>query len=371
MPSRHLLAAPLALAALLFPPVAFAQDAPDDPCPDERMGREAAVPGAPGLRFGLTTSADYGVTDQQNPNPLEDLPRVARVLTDLRPASGPLLLHQYRSYVPDARTLREDDVKMRRRLDFAARQGTQYDYVLAYRTQDDAAGFARWVADIVRRYGTHPGLESLQIANEVNVFVNPGLSDGSFAGAYDALVQGMLAADRARDRLRGRRPRLGFNYFYRLPRDAQFFRHLRDRAGQRFREAIDYIGLDTYPQIFAEPENGVAAHIRRALGTLRCYATWAGISRRVPMRVNENGWTSAGRDGSEQRQAREIARMIRTTHRFRGTYNVTHHILFGLSDARSTDGNDGTSGLVRRDFSRKPAYATYRRLIRELRGPRR
>jgi hypothetical protein len=59
--------------------------------------------------------------------------------------------------------------------------------------------------------------------------------------------------------------------------------------------------------------------------------------------------------------------IIRTLHRLRAELNVTHWQLFTLRDADSTkDDLFHQFGVLRSDYSPKPAFHTLRRLIAEL-----
>jgi hypothetical protein len=61
--------------------------------------------------------------------------------------------------------------------------------------------------------------------------------------------------------------------------------------------------------------------------------------------------------------------MVRAVHRFRGTYGVTDYRWFDLRDHRTSSQNfQQHYGLLRDDYTRKPAFAAYRRLVRELAG---
>jgi hypothetical protein len=100
----------------------------------------------------------------------------------------------------------------------------------------------------------------------------------------------------------------------------------------------------------------------------------AGIPPSVPIRVTENGWPTGtnplnNTDRSPQRQAEVLERVIRTVHRRRHELNITHYVLFGLRDADSSKADlFHQFGILHDDYSPKPAYATFRGLIRELGG---
>jgi hypothetical protein len=59
--------------------------------------------------------------------------------------------------------------------------------------------------------------------------------------------------------------------------------------------------------------------------------------------------------------------MVRAVHDFRAAMNATHYEFFALCDP--SNGNPDMHcqfSLLREDYTRKPAFETYRRLIAEL-----
>ena len=89
----------------------------------------------------------------------------------------------------------------------------------------------------------------------------------------------------------------------------------------------------------------------------------------MPIRICENGWpTGPGRP--EQTQADVLETILRTVHALRAELNVTHWELFTLRDADSSrDGLFYNFGVLRDDYSPKPAFARLRALIAELGRP--
>jgi hypothetical protein len=98
----------------------------------------------------------------------------------------------------------------------------------------------------------------------------------------------------------------------------------------------------------------------------RCFMPIAGLGAGVPIHVEENGWpTGPGR--AEESQAQVLETMVRAVHDFRGTYGVTDYRWFDLRDHNSSSGNfQHHYGLLRDDYSPKPAFEAYRRLVSEL-----
>jgi hypothetical protein len=92
----------------------------------------------------------------------------------------------------------------------------------------------------------------------------------------------------------------------------------------------------------------------------------AGITAATPVRVCENGWPT-GPDRPEQTQARVLETVVRAVSDLRAELNVTHWELFALRDAdTSGDTLFHHFGVLRDDYSAKPAFGVLRELIAEL-----
>jgi exo-beta-1,3-glucanase (GH17 family) len=86
----------------------------------------------------------------------------------------------------------------------------------------------------------------------------------------------------------------------------------------------------------------------------------------VPIHVAENGWPT-GPERSYGQQAEAIESIIRTINDYRGNYNVTHYELFDLRDADSSNpGMFSQFGILHDDYTPKPAFEVYRKLVEEL-----
>ncbi len=104
-------------------------------------------------------------------------------------------------------------------------------------------------------------------------------------------------------------------------------------------------------------------------------AATARIPASVPIRVTENGWPTGtnpltGVERSYGRQAEVLDTLVRPVDRATAELNVTHYTLFGLRDADSGPPDlFHQFGIRRDDYAPKPAYATFKSLIRELGHP--
>src|SRR4051812_28177466 len=330
-----------------------------------------AAAGANGLRFGMYPG---GVAGQLGPTPAAPKPddpvKQLAALADLRPAGGPFVVHLYRSYLSDASDAAEE-AEAQKQVERYTAAGYLVEYVVRYRRDDDVDGYVRFLRGLVDRFASNPRFVGLQVANEVNFTVSPDSSDGAYAGAKDALIQGVIAAkDEARARGFGQLE-VGFNYVYRLDpqSDQAFWEYLRDTGGPRFAAAVDWIGLDAYPGTFFPPAatpDQMGPHMVDALDAIRSYAHGAGIPDSVPIHVAENGYpTGTGRSYETQKAGLEA--MVGTVAAQREKYGVSDYRWFDLRDADTSSPNfQQHYGLTGDAYSPKPAYASWRRLIREL-----
>ena len=242
----------------------------------------------------------------------------------------------------------------------------------------DDGDIGRWLAyvrRVVRAFGPNRLVTGLQITNEVNLTFSPNTSDGAYNRAPEALVKGVIEAKQTSRRLGYGHQEIGFNYVWRLggPGDAAFWRRLGDVGGRRLRGHTDWVGLDIYPGTYAPglllPANLVDAGDALLEGiaqTRECFMPLAGFGRRVPLRIEEmgvyTGSTPPGRSESAQRGL--LRELVGSAHAFRGAYGLTDLRWFNLRDNNSSaPGWQSHSGLLRDDYSRKPAFAEYRRII--------
>jgi len=333
------------------------------------------------LRYGITPGVQAG---QVGPVPAEAVPeqrpRTLEALAELRPADGPLVLRLNRLFWSDRRAGIDRFLALAERY---TRRGYLVELQLRYHPDEAQEGqigrWTRYVRRVVRRFGPNDRVVAIQVTNEVNLTVSGDSSDGSFDRARDALVRGVVAAKREARRRGFEQLEIGFNWFYRTDpgNEQSFWEHLRDhRIASKFVDAVDWIGLDAYPDTFFPPievpgdeRDGMV----NAMSTLRCLAAIPGIPETVPMHVEENGWpTPPGR--SYERQAEFLTNAVGAVDDFRGTYNVTDYRWFNLRDAdTSSPALAQRYGLLEDDYDRKPAFGVYRDFVdaRSIREPRR
>jgi hypothetical protein len=327
--------------------------------PDADLRQDVGT--APRLTFGIYP----GMTGSElvNTGPVADDPeQTDRALSLLQPEARPFLVRGYVVYRGAGWTSNQtpaDPVRY-------ARDGRRLDLVICYRSEDgDLGDWVRFVRDTVRRYGPH--LDSLQVTEEPN---NPHADtggDGSSPNVRQAVVEGVLAA-REEASLQGYRLKVGFAATPTFRPTDDFWPDLAARGGPAFATALDYVGLDFYPDVFRPVP---AEQLQAAVEGVLTHYRWVnlatgGIPPGVPIRVTENGWpTGPGRP--PERQAAVLETVVRAIDGVRSALHVTHYEFFLLRDGDSDRAEMGYQfGLLRHDYTPKPAFETYRRLIAEL-----
>ena len=369
--------AAVAVAALLAPVASHAQSGSFPNCTDNLQADQVTPsPDRRPLRFGITPGVQTGQLGggAQPPRLPEDPAKTLEALGRLKPGDSPFVLRLHRFFWSDG----EEGV--RRFLALKERYTSKGYFVelqLRYHPNPDQEGdIAAWTAyvrDVVRRFGADPRVVAIQVTNEVNLTFSPDSSDGSYKGARDALIEGVIAAQ-AEKRKRGYdQLEIGFNWAYRSTPDEErtFWEYLRDRGGPRFINALDWLALDVYPGTFVPPAGtpgGERDALVNALSALRdCYAPVAGIPRSVPLHVEENGFPTSEPSRSYARQAQIMASMVRAFEQYSGNYNLRDYRWFNLRDGDSTSANfQQQYGIMRDDYTPKPAFDVYAGLVREL-----
>jgi len=369
---RMWLAPVLVAAASAWAPSAAAQSGGSGPCLGEPPG--ASVPQLPGpaLRFGITPGAVAGQVGAPASAKPEDAAATDRALAELRPPHGPFVLRLNRFFWSDGEAGITHFLALAR-----AYTALGYEVELQLRYQPpsghdgDVAGWVQWVREVVDRFGGDPGVIAVQVTNEVNFTASPDSSDGAYQGAKDALIQGVIAAHQEAAKRRFTQLRVGFNWFYRTDPSSEqsFWTYLGTHGGEAFAAAVDWVGLDAYPGTFFPPADtpgGERDAVVNALSALRCYMPMAGLTNRVPIYVEENGYpTGPGR--TEQMQLSALETMVNAFNDFRGTYNVTDYRWFNLRDADSSSPNfQQQFGLLHDDYTPKPAFGAYAGLVARL-----
>ena len=226
---------------------------------------------------------------------------------------------------------------------------------------------------VAGRLAAISGVVALQIGNEANNTVSGAAGDGAYAGAAQAIALGVPAARQAV--IAAGRPdiRIGFNWAAgNTPcQPDPFFSEVRRLGGEAFAASVGWVGIDVYPGTWSAPSPSVfpgtqlvRASVVSSLGCLRTtQMPLAGLSSSVTITVAETGWpTSANR--SELTQAAVLRDIVGAVENVSGQYRVTDLRWFDLRDANTASGQlENGYGLLRDDYSAKPAFGAYRALI--------
>jgi hypothetical protein len=316
-----------------------------------------------GVYPGGTTGDDTGGLAT---GPADDPERITTALRQLQGKPGrPFLVRAYLGFTDateqsaEHRTLAPSD---------AARytgDGRRLDLVAQYQSSaGDIEGYCAFLRDLIGQYGAVTA--TVQIAEEPNVVGNPTL-DGAYPGVIDAIVAGVSAAKREAHRLGHHHLRIGFNTTPLFGPTGSFITDLTAAGGAEFITDLDYVGLDFFPDVFrpvsledlGPATAGLLRHHRKEV------LAPAGLGD-LPLHITENGWPT-GPDRTPERQTQVVETVVRTIADARTELNIQAYAHFALRDADSSQpGLFHRFGLTTDDYTPKPAFETYRRLIHEL-----
>lgn len=154
-----------------------------------------------------------------------------------------------------------------------------------------------------------------------------------------------------------------------------FWENLAKAGDKTFIDSVDFVGHNFYVDVFEDRPldlKEISDSVERTLRNLREKVIRVGIPASVPIRVTESGWPTgknpvANIERSYERQAEVLETVIRTIYNLRQELNISHYELFGLRDADSSkDDLFHQYGIMRDDYSPKPAYDTFKKLIQEM-----
>jgi hypothetical protein len=333
--------------------------------------------GGPALRFGVGPRlAGEGGTANTTPLVPEDFAKRDRAVARLKGRRF-FFVRLNRLFMSDG----DQGIHAFQQLaDRFTRHGIDVELQVRYHpTEADNGKIGRWVAfvrKVVRAFGPNRRVTGLQITNEVNLTFSPNTSDGFYKNSVHALIEGVIAAKRESLRHHYTWQKIGFNYAWRSADygvDARFWQDLGRLGGRRLRHATDYVGIDIYPGTYtpgillpnSPPIVNLADAFLEGLAQMRkCYLRHAGFGLATPIRIEETGYPTGPNRPDEAAQARALTALVHTANAYRGIYNITSFNWFGLRDNNSHGPNfQSFFGLLRDDYSAKPAFDAYRKLI--------
>lgn len=319
------------------------------------------------LTFGVYPLSAAGTPTGLATGPEDDYGRIREAIQDLRSDGNQVVARNYLVYA--GAPSEEGNFA---RGDLLLEQGLLQDLVIGS-MQETGFDMDRWlefVRKVMVRYGPH--LTSLQITNEPNL----SFMEGSRSYTQQALIEGVVTAKEMAREQQLPLP-IGFGSVPEGPVSVpQFWENLGAIGGRRFVDSLDFVGHNFYVDVFEDTPlelTEIPARVERTLRNLReVDMAKAGIPDTVAIRVTENGWPTGRNpftqlDRTDQRQTEVLEAVIRTVSRLQEELNISHYVLFGLRDADSAKEDlFHHFGIVHDDYTPKPAYAAFKRLVREL-----
>lgn len=284
----------------------------------------------------------------------DDPVRITRALNDLQAGPG-FLVREYVGY--DGKTTDgTDSAQYLRYLD----NGRRMDLVLDYPAQGTPLpGWLRYVRNEVRFAG--PFSASISLGVDVN------LSAAKDPSVVPAVVGGIEAAKDQARQLGYRWLRIGFDEAQIGHADIAFWRSLAAAGGDRLRDTLDYVGVEVYPDVFRPTPGNLGDQAVAAIAIVRQQEMpIAGLSKRVPIHVSENGWDTLG-SRTEEQQADALTSELTAINANQGWLNVTSYEYFDLRDDKTASTNlFDHFGLLHDDYTPKAAFRAYRHIIHTM-----
>jgi len=326
------------------------------------------------LIFGIYPGGTAGGDDGLLLGPPDSYEQVDAALTELQGSSSPFVIRCYDSFQDSGSPLAANPCAPADFVRYAVAGSRPMELVLQYRSASgDVGGYLGFIRDRIARYADV--LYALQITEEANFVDGPPVIDGPYPNVCLALIEGIKAAKESLLALGRPDVKVGFNSTPTFGPGADFWKRV-GVGGDPFVEAVDYVGLDFFPDVFrpVSPDGqpgDLNASVVGVIETMRSiWLPTAGIPDGVPIHITEHGWpTSLGRGMG--RQAEVIEQVIRTVHSHRERLNIERYSLFALRDvALRNAGNEENLfnffGIMTANYQRKPAFEVVRGLVKEL-----
>jgi hypothetical protein len=288
--------------------------------------------------------------------PPEDTARTLAALRQLQGSAREFYVRAYRHFGAGPRP-RTAAAPAPLRPQFYAGEGRMIDLVACYQSPvPDPAGFARFVRQAVRDVAAWGG-GKVQVGEELNV---PAPLDGGSPGCFEAVGAGVAAALDERDR-HAAPVLVGVNAAG-LP-DPVFWDRLTRAIGPHNTSRLDYVGLDAFPDVFRPiARQGLPEAVAFLLRRFRTVTAEAGVPEATPIHVTETGWPT-GDQRSEGTQAAILTAVTDAV--IASAAGVRAYEWFGLRDGLTAADWTARFGVLRDDYTPKPAFAAIARLITE------
>jgi hypothetical protein len=324
------------------------------------------------LRFGVYPWGSLGCVEQCAPSIPDNADRSMAMVKQLK-GSRSLVVHLYGDYNGISNASGD---RLLNEASWWSSNGLNISAVLRYRPTDTskAAGYPAWVRTQTRRLATLSGTVSIQIANEPNNPA-PNAGDGSYPGVINAIATAVPAA-RAEVVAASRSDILiGFNWAAREnpTTTAPMWAALKQAGGSAFTHAVGFVGVNIYPGTWTPPlatsaltAAQVDATMRTALHAARNkHLGAAGVSDAAIV-ITESGYpTTADRTASTQDLV--LRAIVAVAEQTKAIYGVTGVYSFSLRDANTASRQlENAYGLLRDDYTPKPAFTTLKSLIENI-----
>lgn len=323
-----------------------------------------------GLTFGIYPLSAAGTPFGLAVGPVDNYEKIQYALKDLKGESKKLLSRNYLIYT------KEWEEKMLSNADCYLDAGLIGDLTIGCgdwtNKQEQDIELNNWldfIRNVINRYGSH--LASLQITNEPNL----SFMEGSKPYILQALVEGVIIAKKEVQK-RNLPIEIGFGSVPESPAVVpHFWENLAEAGGKIFVDSVDFVGHNFYVDVFEDQPldlGEITATVENTLRNLRKRLISSGMQDSVSIRVTENGWPTgknpvANIERSYNRQVEVLEAVIKTIYNLRRELNISHYELFGLRDADSSkDDLFHQYGIMRDDYTPKPAYYTFKKLIQML-----
>jgi hypothetical protein len=286
--------------------------------------------------------------------PPEDTAKTLTALRRLQGGAPEFYVRSYRHFGKGTRP-RATATPAPRQPGLYAGHGRMIDLVACYQSPlPDPGGFANFVRRAVRDVATWGG-GKVQVGEELN---RPAPLDGGSPGCFEAIGAGVAAALDERDRHHA--PVLvGVNAAGMA--DPAFWDQLARAIGPHNTKRLDYVGLDAYPDVFQPiPHQNLPAAVRFLLQRFRTVTIEAGIPEATPIHITETGWPT-GDQRSENAQAQVLVAVANAV--IASDTGVQAYEWFSLRDGNTTATWTARFGILRDDYTPKPAFAAIQHLI--------
>ena len=322
--------------------------------------------------MGINPAGRAGAIGPPIPLTPIDYSKTLAALRKLRPKEGPFVLRLNRFFWSDGPKGIRHFLKLTRRY---TKRGYRVELQLRYHPTPEQEGnihaWVRFVREVVRKFGPNSSDRASRSRTRSTSSRSRLTRPTATASARGALVRGVMPPRHGEaPRLRPAARRLQLGISHRPVTRAAFWSDRRDHGGKRFVRAVDWVGLDAYPGTIFPPTSrrgGYRDGMVNAMSVLReCYMPIAGLAGRPNPRRGERlanarvpADPSASRcgDGGDGRRRQRVPRQLR------------RHRLSLVRPPRPPElvtNFQQHYGLLRDDYSPKPAFGVYRELVRRF-----